>query len=112
MFSIDFRNFHLDRDRRFVSEFSVESCFRGYLGEIESKRKILEIFGYLFLTHVQSCVRASASIFPVLTRKSGGARAFGNIVRFLACPARRPATFHGIISFGAQRGIVMELYLV
>ena len=38
--------------------------------------------------NVQYCVRVSASNFQVLTRKSDGARALGNIVRFLAGPAR------------------------
>ena len=39
--------------------------------------------------NVQCCVRVSASNFQVLTGKSGGVtRALGNIVRFLAGPAR------------------------
>ena len=43
--------FHLDRERRFLYEFSVEKLvllsFRGYLGEIESgKKKMLEFFVY------------------------------------------------------------------
>ena len=48
----------------------------------------LRIFHMLFFVNVQ-CVRVSASNFQVLTRKSGGARAFGNIVHFLVDPARR-----------------------
>ena len=43
---------------------------------------------YFFFLHVQCCVRVSASNFEVLTRKSGGARAFGSLIRFLAGPAR------------------------
>ena len=43
---------------------------------------------YFFFVNVQRCVRVSVSYFQVLTRKSGGARALGNIVRFLAGPAR------------------------
>ena len=44
-------NFILDRERRFLYEFSVEKLvllsFRGYLGEIESgKKKMLEFFVY------------------------------------------------------------------
>ena len=37
--------------------------------------------------NVQCCVRVRASNFQVLTRKSGGARVFGSIVRFSASPA-------------------------
>jgi len=48
--------------------------------------RILHI--HLFV-NVQCCVRVSASIFHVLTRKSGCVtRAFWNIARFLAGPAR------------------------
>ena len=62
--------------------------FRGYLGEIESEKDKLRIFRILFFSvNVQCCVRVSAAKFQVLTRNSGGARAFGNIVRFLADPA-------------------------
>ena len=90
--------FHLHRERRFLYEFSVEKMvlvgFRGYLGEIESEKITLyqvEFFiqELFFLMHVQRCVRVSASNLQVLTRKSGlVTRAFGNIVRFLAGPAR------------------------
>ena len=62
--------------------------FRGYYGEIESKKENLRIFHILFFVNVQCCVRVSASNFQVLTRKSDGAKALGNIVRFLAGPAR------------------------
>ena len=64
--------------------------FRGYLGEIESETKKLELFvrGMPFFVNGQCCVGASASFFQASTRKSGGGRAFGNIVRFLAGPAR------------------------
>ena len=37
---------------------------------------------------MQFCVRVSASNFQVQIRKSGGARASGNFIRFLAGPAR------------------------
>ena len=96
--SIIIFNFNLDRERRFLYEFSVEKMvlvgFRGYLGEIESEKITLyqvEFFiqELFFLMHVQRCVRVSASNLQVLTRKSGlVTRAFGNIVRFLAGPAR------------------------
>ena len=62
-------NFHLDREHRYLFEFSVEKLvllsFRGYLGEIESgKKKSQEFFIYvLFIGHVQCCVRVSASNF-------------------------------------------------
>ena len=69
--------------------------FRGYLGEIESDKKnyfevgILYILCSTFFVNVQCFVRVSASNFQVLIRNSGGARrALGNIVRFLAGPAR------------------------
>ena len=63
--------------------------FRAYLCEIESKKKkSWDFFMYFFFLHVQCCVRVSASNFEVLTRKSGGARAFGSLIRFLADPAR------------------------
>ena len=63
--------------------------FRGYLGEIESeKKKKVRIINILFFVNVQCCVRVRASNFHVLACKSGGARALGNIVRFLAGPAR------------------------
>ena len=62
--------------------------FRGYLGEIESEKDKLRIFRILFFSvNVQCCVRVSAAKFQVLTRNSGGARAFGNIVRLMAGPA-------------------------
>ena len=72
--------------------------FRGYLGEIESEKITLyqvEFFiqELFFLMHVQRCVRVSASNFQVLTRNSGGARALGNIVSFLAGPARTASNF-------------------
>ena len=86
-------NFHFDRERRFLYKFSLEKLvllsFRGYLGGIESEtKKNLAFFIYFFFVNVQCCVRVSASNFQVLTRNSGGARAFGNIVRFMAGPAR------------------------
>ena len=62
--------------------------FRGYLGEIESGKKAFEFFTYFFFFVNVECVRVRASNFQVLTRKIGGATAFGNIVRFLAGPAR------------------------
>ena len=41
--SIVFTNFHLDREHRYLYEFSVEKLvlliFRGYLGKIESGKK-------------------------------------------------------------------------
>ena len=40
---------------------------------------------------MQICVKFSASNFQVLTRKSGGHRAFGNFVRFSDGPARTTA---------------------
>ena len=71
----------------FMYEFSVEKLvlfsFRGNLGEIEPEKKSLEFFMHFFFgVNVQCCVRVSASDFQVLTRKSGGATAFGNFVRF------------------------------
>ena len=92
VFSIVPTKFHLDRER-FLYEFNVQKLvllsFRGYLGEIESEKKKLTIFhAVFFFVNVQCCVRVSASNFQVLTPKSGGARAFGNIVRFLAGPTR------------------------
>ena len=48
--------------------------------------------------NVQCCVRVSASNFQVLTRNSGGTRAFGNIVRFLAGTARSLFCDHGLDS--------------
>ena len=69
--------------------------FRGYLGKIKSEKKnsIYNIYIYIYyILHVQCCVRVSASNFQVLTRKSGGARALGNIARFLAGPARSRTT--------------------
>ena len=91
LFSIASTKFHLDRERRVLYEFSVEKfvllSFGGYVGVIDSKKKNLQFFIYFFL-HVQCGVRVSASYFQVLQRKSGGAGAFGNNVRFLAGPAR------------------------
>ena len=55
--------------------------FRGYIGDIESEKKKLNIFHTLFSVNVR-CVRVRASNVQVLTRNSGGARALGNIVRF------------------------------
>ena len=85
---------HLDRER-FLHVFSVEESVllsgRGDLGEIESGKTELrfEILHTHCSMNVQCCVRVSASHFQVVTRKSGGVtRAFGNIVRFLAGPAR------------------------
>ena len=63
--------------------------FGGYISARSSrKKKKLRIFHILLFCHVQCCVRVNASNFQVLTRKSGGVRAFGNIVRFLAGPDR------------------------
>ena len=68
--------------------------FRGYLGEIESENKKHQNFSYtFFFLHVQCCVWVSASNFQVLTRKIGDARASGNIVCFLAGPARTTPEF-------------------
>ena len=65
-------NFHLDREHRYLYEFSVEklvlSYFRGYLGEIEPGKKKVKNFSYTFFLHVQCCVRVSASNFQVLIR--------------------------------------------
>jgi len=61
-------------------------CWRDRVGK---KPYQVEFFIYIFLVNVQCCVRVGASNFQVLTRKSGFVtRAFGNIVRFLAGPAR------------------------
>ena len=83
--------FHIDRERRFLYEFSVEKLgvlsFRGYLGVIESEKEI-RIFRILFFLHMKCGVRVSASNSQVLTRKSVGARASSNVVHFLAGPAR------------------------
>ena len=68
-----------------VSAFEFSRIFRR---DRVGKNKTLEQFIYFFLANVQCCVRVSASNFQVLTRKSDGARALGNIVRFLAGPAR------------------------
>ena len=51
-----------------------------------SRKKNPRIFHILFFVNVQCCVRVSASNFQVLTCNSDGARALGNIVRFLAGP--------------------------
>ena len=68
-----------------VSAFEFPRIFRR---DRVGKNKALEHFIYFFFVNVQCCVRVSASNFQVLTRKSDGARAVGNIVRFLAGPAR------------------------
>ena len=92
VFSIVSTKFHLDRERRFYTNLVWKSwCFWVFAdisARSESENKTLECFVYLFFGNVQCCVRVSASNFQVLTRESGGARAFGNIVRFLAGPAR------------------------
>ena len=62
--------------------------FRGYLGEIESENKNTLDFLHTSFSHVQCCVRVGAPNFHVPTRKDGGARAFGNYVRFLTGPDR------------------------
>ena len=45
-------NFHLDREHRYLFEFSVEKLvllsFRGYLGEIESGKQNVKNFSYAF----------------------------------------------------------------
>ena len=90
-----FTKFHLDRERQFLYEFSVESwCFRviADISARSSRGKKEVFFIYVFFVHVQQCPccgRVSASNFQVLvTRNSGGGRAVGNTVRFLAGLAR------------------------
>ena len=51
------------------------------------KKKSLESFAHFFFLNAQFCARVSASNFQVLIRKSGGARASGTFIRFLAGPA-------------------------
>ena len=70
-----------------VSAFEFSRIFRR---DRVGKNKTLEYFipGILFFVNVQCCVSVSASNFQVLTRKNDGARALGNIARFLAGPAR------------------------
>ena len=68
-----------------VSAFEFSRIFRR---DRVGKNKTLEYLIYFLFVNVQCCVRVSASNFQVLTRKSDGARALGNIVRFLAGPAR------------------------
>ena len=64
--------FHLDREHRYLYEFSVEKfvllSFREYLGEIESGKKKVENFHIRFFGHVQCCVSVSDSNFQVLIR--------------------------------------------
>ena len=61
----------------------------GYFGKIESGIEKTQNCSYtFFVVNWQCCVRVSASNFQVVTRKSGGVRAFVSIVRFLAGPAR------------------------
>ena len=48
----------------------------------------LLLYKFVFVNGHCCCVRVSASNFQVLTRKRGGGRDFGNVVRFLADPAR------------------------
>ena len=52
VFSIIPTNFELDREHRYLYEFSVEKLvllsFRGYLGDIESGKKKVKIFSYTF----------------------------------------------------------------
>ena len=55
---------------------------------MESEKNKPQIFLYTFFLHVQCCVRVSASNFQVLTRKSGGARAFRKHCPFFAGPVR------------------------
>ena len=68
-----------------VSAFEFSRIFRR---DRVGKKKNLEYCIYFFLVNVQCCVSVSASNFQVLTRKSDGARALGNIVRSWAGPAR------------------------
>ena len=56
--------------------------FRGYLGEIESEKKKLGIVHTLSSFEWAMLYQGQYLKFKVLTRKSGGGRAFGNIVRF------------------------------
>ena len=69
VFSIISIRFHLDRERRFLYEFSVEklvlTSFRGYLGEIESgggKAKKMQFFIYFFFL---MCNVVSGSALPI-----------------------------------------------
>ena len=62
--------FHLDREHRYLYEFSVEKfvllSFRGYLGEIESQRKKLRTSHVLLFC--MCSVASGFSNFQVLTR--------------------------------------------
>ena len=99
----------IGNDDFYKYEFSVDRLvflsFRGYLGEIEAGKESYN-FSYTFFSIVQCCVRVSASNFQGLIRESGGARASGNFIRFLADPARIHHTYRYI------RGDVLSSYLL
>ena len=77
-----YTKFHRGRQRRFFHEFDVEKLVLLSFAEISArssqKSEASEVL-YTFFLHVQCCVRGGASNFQVLTRKGGGARAFGNV---------------------------------
>ena len=57
---------------------------RGYLGDIESDGTNVGIFSICFCSHVQCCVRVSASSFQVLTRSGSHDITFGSNISFSA----------------------------
>ena len=61
-------------------------CFWVFASISARSSKKLKFFMYVF-SHMQRCIRVSASSFQFLTRKSGGGRAFGNIVRCFGWPS-------------------------
>ena len=97
VFSIVSAKFHIDWNGDFQTNLVWNSWCFGVFADISARssrkktQSIIYIYIY-YILHVQCCVRVSASNFQVLTRKSGGARALGNIARFLAGPARSRTT--------------------
>ena len=63
--SIVSTKFHIDRERRFLYEFSVEKLVflssPGYIGEIESEKKKL---GFFHIIHICMCRVVSGSVHP------------------------------------------------